>query len=239
MRRGPRHPVVFDERSELAYRNPDLHEQRIVREELAGYPKIRGLGQPWRDRGAARFLEISFRRDGAIRKACPAVDPRGYSRPSVALLRKYMIYYGGSALAATWASEALKTICGRRPGGIMTNTRDLGSNNYLPDLTSSAAIPGLSEAVDLSRAAWGIPHIRAASHLDAFAGLGFAHAQHRLWQMQALMRRRTRRYAEPGGKSPLAADSPPPQVDPARTHRRHSPALRDTPHTLPLPHTLP
>jgi hypothetical protein len=40
-------------------------------------PKIRGLGQPWRDRGAARFLEINLRRYGAIRKACPAVDPRG------------------------------------------------------------------------------------------------------------------------------------------------------------------
>src|SRR5229473_4933469 len=138
-----------------------------------------------------------------------------------------MIYYGDPALAATWASEALKTICGRRPGGIMTNTRDLGSNDYLPDLTSSAAVPGLSEAVDLSRDAWGIPHVRAASHLDAFAGLGFAHAQDRLWQMEALLRRGTGRYAEWVGKSALAGDVLARQLDTAGASRRDFALLND------------
>jgi penicillin amidase len=109
----------------------------------------------------------------------------------------------------------------------MTNTRDLGSNNYLPDLTSSAAVPGLSEAVDLSRDAWGIPHVRAASHLDAFAGLGFAHAQDRLWQMEALLRRGTGRYAEWVGKSALAGDVLARQLDTAGASRRDFALLND------------
>ena len=56
------------------------------------------------------------------------------------------------------------------------------------------------------RDSWGIPHVRAASHLDAFAGLGFAQAQDRLWQMEALWRRGTGRYADWVGKSALAND---------------------------------
>src|SRR5882672_2740005 len=109
----------------------------------------------------------------------------------------------------------------------MRNTRDLGSNNYLPDLTSSAAVPGLSEAVDLSRDAWGIPHVRAASHLDAFTGLGFAHAQDRLWQMEALLRRGTGRYAEWVGKSALAGDVLARQLDTAGASRRDFALLND------------
>lgn len=83
---------------------------------------------------------------------------------------------------------------------------DLNSKDSLPDLTSPATVPGLSGTVELRRDPWGIPHIRAASHLDAFAGLGFAHAQDRLWQMEALLRRGTGRYAEWVGKSAVAGD---------------------------------
>ncbi len=58
-----------------------------------------------------------------------------------------------------------------------TGTLDPASKSHLPDFNSAATVPGLSGKVDLRRDTWGIPHVRAASHLDAFAGLGFAHAQ--------------------------------------------------------------
>ena len=85
-----------------------------------------------------------------------------------------------------------------------TGTLDPASKSHLPDFNSAAAVPGLSGKVDLRRDTWGIPHVRAASHLDAFAGLGFAHAQDRLWQMEALLRRGTGRYAQWVGKSALS-----------------------------------
>jgi penicillin G amidase len=102
----------------------------------------------------------------------------------------------------------------------MTKMLDPASSDRLPDLNGAAAVLGLSAAVDLRRDTWGIPHIRAASHLDAFAGLGFAHAQDRLWQMEALLRRGTGRYAEWVGKSALAGDRLARQVDTAGASQR-------------------
>jgi len=64
--------------------------------------------------------------------------------------------------------------------------------DHLPDYTRSAQVQGLLGHVDIWRDEWGIPHIRGASFQDAFAGLGFAHAQDRLWQMEALLRRGNR-----------------------------------------------
>jgi penicillin amidase len=114
------------------------------------------------------------------------------------------------------------------PDGVMTaSTIDLNSKDSLPDFESSAAVPGLSGKVDLRRDTWGIPHIRAASHLDAFAGLGFAHAQDRLWQMEALLRRGTGRYAEWVGKSAVAGDVLARQLDTTRASRRDFALLND------------
>ena len=101
-----------------------------------------------------------------------------------------------------------------------TGTIDPASKRHLPDFNSAVAVPGLSGKVDLRRDTWGIPHVRAASHLDAFAGLGFAHAQDRLWQMEALLRRGTGRYAQWVGKSALAGDVLARQVDTAGASRR-------------------
>src|SRR5712671_3660696 len=107
------------------------------------------------------------------------------------------------------------------------NAMDLESPGYLPDLGSAAVVPGLSGKVDLRRDTWGIPHVRAASHLDAFAGLGFAHAQDRLWQMEALLRRGTGRYAQWVGKSALAGDVLARQLDTTRASRRDFALLND------------
>ena len=110
---------------------------------------------------------------------------------------------------------------------MMAGSIDLNSKDSLPDLASPAAVPGLSGEVELRRDTWGIPHIRAASHLDAFAGLGFAHAQDRLWQMEALLRRGTGRYAEWVGKSAVAADVLGRQLNTAGASQRDFALLND------------
>jgi penicillin amidase len=73
---------------------------------------------------------------------------------------------------------------------------------------------------DIWRDQWGIPHIKAKSRTDAFVALGFAHARDRLWQMEALLRRGTGRYAEWMGKSARAADILARQVDVAGASKR-------------------
>ena len=77
-----------------------------------------------------------------------------------------------------------------------------------------------ANAADIWRDAWGIPHIRARTRDQAFAALGFAHARDRLWQMEALLRRGTGRYAEWLGKSAVSADILARQVDTAGASRR-------------------
>ena len=68
------------------------------------------------------------------------------------------------------------------------------------------ALPGLSGSVELLRDANGIPHIHAHSIEDAYFGLGFAHAQDRLWQMEMNRRTAAGRLAEILGASALDTD---------------------------------
>jgi penicillin G amidase len=77
-----------------------------------------------------------------------------------------------------------------------------------------------ANAADIWRDAWGIPHIKTKTRDQAFAALGFAHARDRLWQMEALLRRGTGRYAEWLGKSAISADILARQVDTAGASRR-------------------
>jgi penicillin amidase len=78
--------------------------------------------------------------------------------------------------------------------------------DHLPDYVSPAQIKGLLGNLDIWRDTWGIPHVRGGTFQDAFAGLGFAQAQDRLWQMEALLRRGTGRYAEWLGTRAVAGD---------------------------------
>ena len=57
----------------------------------------------------------------------------------------------------------------------------------------------------IERDAWGIPTIRAANAHDAWFGLGFAHAQDRLWQLETHRRIAAGRLAEAFG--PAAVDT--------------------------------
>ena len=53
----------------------------------------------------------------------------------------------------------------------------------LPVIEGTIRIAGPGAPIEVLRDSYGIPHIRAQSLADAYFGLGFVHAQDRLWQM--------------------------------------------------------
>jgi penicillin amidase len=61
----------------------------------------------------------------------------------------------------------------------------------LPQLDGSISLAGLQKEVTVERDNWGVPHIRAASLVDAVEAQGYVMAQDRLWQLD-LMRRASR-----------------------------------------------
>ncbi|MBK5934099.1 penicillin amidase [Rhodovulum imhoffii] len=62
------------------------------------------------------------------------------------------------------------------------------ASRSVPDYDATYHIAGLSGPVEIVRDTANVPHIFARTDADVFFGLGFAHAQDRLWQM-ILMRR--------------------------------------------------
>ena len=54
----------------------------------------------------------------------------------------------------------------------------------LPTVAGEVKVSGISSPIDIVRDADAIPHIFAATRLDALYGLGYVHAQDRLWQME-------------------------------------------------------
>ncbi|MCH8467678.1 MAG: penicillin acylase family protein [Roseinatronobacter sp.] len=76
----------------------------------------------------------------------------------------------------------------------------------LPDYSESFALPGLAGEVEIVRNTHNVPHIFAAQDEDVFFGLGFVHAQDRLWQMQMLRRTAQGRLSEMFGQRTLRSD---------------------------------
>jgi penicillin amidase len=54
----------------------------------------------------------------------------------------------------------------------------------LPEYSGHHRVAGLSASVDIVRDESAVPHIYAASEADAYFGLGYVHAQDRLWQLE-------------------------------------------------------
>ncbi|AOY90824.1 acyl-homoserine-lactone acylase [Cupriavidus sp. USMAA2-4] len=75
-----------------------------------------------------------------------------------------------------------------------------------PQVAGTLRLPGLRDTVSIVRDRHGVPHIEAADSLDAYFGLGYAHAQDRLWQMQMSKRIVAGRLAEVLGPSALDTD---------------------------------
>jgi len=76
----------------------------------------------------------------------------------------------------------------------------------LPQTQGSLALPGAKAELQLLRDAYGIPSVVAQSPHDAYFGLGVAHAQDRLWQMESQRRIGAGRLAEVFGESALETD---------------------------------
>lgn len=76
----------------------------------------------------------------------------------------------------------------------------------LPQHAGSVEVQGASARITVRRDAYGIPTIVAASERDAHFGLGFAHAQDRLWQMEFNRRLAAGRLSEILGRPALATD---------------------------------
>ncbi len=75
-----------------------------------------------------------------------------------------------------------------------------------PGASGELLLAGLGGPVSIVRDPFGVPHVDATRRADAFLGLGVAHAQDRLWQMEMLRRAATGRLAEVFGRPALASD---------------------------------
>ncbi len=75
-----------------------------------------------------------------------------------------------------------------------------------PEITGERAISGASGPVRIYRDMHGIPHIFADTDEDVFFGLGYAHAQDRLFQMELIRRSVQGRTAELIGAAALPVD---------------------------------
>ena len=76
----------------------------------------------------------------------------------------------------------------------------------LPNYESTFQVNGLTGGVEIIRDNADVPHIFADADQDVFFGLGFAHAQDRLWQMMMLRRTAQGRLSELFGERTVKTD---------------------------------
>ena len=76
----------------------------------------------------------------------------------------------------------------------------------MPQTDGSLSLIGLRDEIRIERDATGIPTIKAKSREDAMFGLGFVHAQDRLWQLETHRRIGSGRLAEAFGAAALDND---------------------------------
>ncbi|MCK8484048.1 penicillin acylase family protein [Aliiroseovarius sp. S2029] len=76
----------------------------------------------------------------------------------------------------------------------------------LPDYSVTRKTAGISAPVEIVRNNANIPHIFAQNDADVFFGLGYAHAQDRLWQMMVMRRTAQGRLSEVFGRRTLQVD---------------------------------
>src|SRR3954454_1357300 len=77
----------------------------------------------------------------------------------------------------------------------------------LPQVEGRVTVQGLNAPVNIARDAHGVPLITASDDTDAAFGLGFAHAQDRLFQMETMRRYGAGRLAELFGTRSVGIDT--------------------------------
>ncbi|MEH6644988.1 penicillin acylase family protein [Sulfitobacter sp.] len=80
------------------------------------------------------------------------------------------------------------------------------ASRSLPDYNAEIEVPNLERPVEIVRDNANVPHIFAPKDEDVFFGLGFAHAQDRLWQMTTMRRTAQGRLSEVFGAATLDVD---------------------------------
>ena len=81
----------------------------------------------------------------------------------------------------------------------------LGSRS-LPDYSLTLDVAGLRAPIEIVRDANAVPHVFATSDEDALFGLGYAHAQDRLWQMTLMRRTAQGKLSEIFGSDTVETD---------------------------------
>jgi penicillin amidase len=76
----------------------------------------------------------------------------------------------------------------------------------LPEIDGQVSVSGVSSPVDIIRDSDDVPHIFASNVPDALFGLGYAHAQDRLWQMEFQRRVGHGRLSEIFGAAAVSQD---------------------------------
>ena len=76
----------------------------------------------------------------------------------------------------------------------------------LPDYDRVIPVNGLEREIEIIRNTANVPHIFGATDEDSLFGLGYAHAQDRLWQMTLLRRTAQGRLSEMFGRETLETD---------------------------------
>jgi penicillin amidase len=80
------------------------------------------------------------------------------------------------------------------------------ASRSLPTMNGTIDVAGISAPVEIVRDANAIPHIFGATRLDAIYGLGYVHAQDRLWQMEFQRRIGFGRLSEVFGAATIGQD---------------------------------
>jgi penicillin amidase len=76
----------------------------------------------------------------------------------------------------------------------------------LPTTSGTITVPGIGGSIEIVRDVDAIPHISASTKADAFFGLGYVHAQDRLWQMEFQRRIGHARLSEIFGRATIPQD---------------------------------
>ncbi|HJO49747.1 MAG TPA: penicillin acylase family protein, partial [Sulfitobacter pontiacus] len=80
------------------------------------------------------------------------------------------------------------------------------ASRSLPDYDDTVRVPNLGAEVEIVRDNANVPHIFGGNDQDVFYGLGFAHAQDRLWQMITMRRTVQGRLSEVFGTTTVRID---------------------------------
>ncbi len=107
-------------------------------------------------------------------------------------VRREFLVAGGLVLAAALSLAWLGFGLARGAGG--------------PPPQGRLQVAGLAAPIEIVRDRYAVPHVRASSLREAYLGLGFVHAQERLFQMEVLRRSARGRLSELFGPATLDAD---------------------------------